>query len=113
MTTEDERVFNEIAYSLFPITPRRDGAIFDAFIGNPYVNDCRLENITTPTLIVHSTDDALAPYGSAQNAAVRMPSARFVTIDKGGHEFLGHQSLVPDAIHESLKSIRKQQPAGV
>lgn len=97
----------EVGESVFPIRPRRDGAVFDTFLGNPYVNSCPLEEITPPTLVIHAADDALAPYETAAKAAARMPQARFVTIDRGGHELLGHEVAVRQAVADSLLATRR------
>lgn len=113
LTKEVAQSLREVAESLFPIRPRRKGAVFDAFTGNPLVNNCPLERISVPTLIIHAADDALAPYQTACDAAARMPSERFVTIDAGGHEFLGHEAVVRDAVRDSLQEIRQPQRAGI
>jgi pimeloyl-ACP methyl ester carboxylesterase len=94
----------EIGKSVMPVKPRRDGAVFDTFIGNPHVNTRPLEEIATPTLIVHAADDALAPYKTATAAAARMAHAHFVTIERGGHEFLGREAEVRQAIHSLVES---------
>jgi pimeloyl-ACP methyl ester carboxylesterase len=99
----------EIAQSIFPVRPRRDGAVFDTFTGNPHVDSCPIEEIQVPTLLLHASDDALAPYQSATDAAARMPFARFITIGSGGHEFLGHEDRVRSAIHEYLDGIHSGQ----
>jgi pimeloyl-ACP methyl ester carboxylesterase len=99
----------EIAQSIFPVRPRREGAVFDAFTGNPHVDTCPIQDITVPTLIIHAADDALAPYKSACDAAARIPRARLVTVDAGGHEFLGHEALVRDAIHSYLLELHESQ----
>jgi pimeloyl-ACP methyl ester carboxylesterase len=96
----------EVARSIFPVRPRRSGAVFDAFSGNPHVDTCPIKDIHVPTVIVHASDDALAPYQSALNAAARMPFARFITIDSGGHEFLGQEALVREAIGTYLGTLR-------
>jgi pimeloyl-ACP methyl ester carboxylesterase len=112
-TSDERETLEEVATSIFPIPPKRDGAVFDTFTGNPHVDNCPIEDITVPTLIVHAADDSLAPYQSAHNAAARMPFARFVTIDKGGHEFLGTEREVRDAIKTYLSELRERQPVQV
>ncbi len=102
MSTEDHASFDPIADSFFPLQPRRKGAMFDSFVSNPGVDDAPLEDISVPTLIVHSADDPLAPYYSAEGAAARIPGARFVTIPNGGHLFLGHDEEVREEIHSFI-----------
>ena len=94
----------EISESMLPVPPRREGVVFDAFVGNPHVNSCSLEEITTPALLIHAVDDGLAPYQTAVDAAVRIPAIRFVSLT-GGHEFLGHEGAVQTAIHSALAEV--------
>lgn len=103
--------FQEVAASVFPIRLRRDGAVFDTFTGNPYVDTCPIENIGVPTLLLHAADDALAPYESACNAVARMPNARFITVESGGHEFLGQEATVRHAIREYLEALTTDRPS--
>lgn len=80
---------SEMADSLFPVGPRAQGALFDAFVSNADVNSYDLEELTVPTLIVHAQDDPLASYDAARRAAERIPGAVLVGIDSGGHLMLG------------------------
>jgi pimeloyl-ACP methyl ester carboxylesterase len=90
----DARVMAELLESIFPIGPRREGAIFDAYVSNPEVTSYPLEAVTVPTLIVHATDDPLASYDAASAAAARIPSARLVSLESGGHLQLGQAERV-------------------
>ena len=92
------RTIRAVGESIFPVTARRKGFIFDAFTGNIWVRRCHLEDIAVPTLIVHAADDNYAPYQHAVAAADRIPGAEFVTIDKGGHLFLGREAAVREAV---------------
>jgi pimeloyl-ACP methyl ester carboxylesterase len=95
---------------LFPLKPRRDGAVFDSFVGNLVADRFPLQRLTVPTLIVSAVDDRRAPYRFAARAAARMPAARLVTIERGGHLFLGYHSQVRDAITAFIQSVL---PAGI
>jgi pimeloyl-ACP methyl ester carboxylesterase len=69
-----------------PISLRRDGIYHDrATLGVLPEDVFRLEQITAPTLVVHAKDDGLQPYGHAQNTATRVPGARLVSYERGGH----------------------------
>ena len=70
---EQAHVIAEMVDSIFPLEPRRAGAVFDAFVSNPEVNGCPLESIEVPTLIVHAEDDPLASFEAAARAADRIP----------------------------------------
>jgi pimeloyl-ACP methyl ester carboxylesterase len=61
--------------------------------------------LTVPTLIVHAADDSLAPYASAVAAAPRIPHGSLVTIERGGHLFLGHEAQVRAAINSFVADL--------
>jgi pimeloyl-ACP methyl ester carboxylesterase len=87
MTSEDVRVVTEFIDSLFPMSP--EGYNFDLYVSNADVNSYNLEAIRVPTLIVHTKDDQLASHEASQRAAERIPGARFVSLESGGHLMLG------------------------
>ena len=92
MTAEDSRYVNEFIDSLFPVSA--DGFIFDAFVSNAGVNDYNLGAISVPTLIAHTKDDQLASHEASRRAAERIPGARFVSLESGGHLMLGQYKKV-------------------
>ena len=96
MTTEDRRYVNEFIDSLFPVST--DGFIFDAFVSNADVNNYDLEAISVPTLIAHTKDDQLASHDASKRAAERIPGARFVSLDSGGHLMIGQQERQREAL---------------
>jgi pimeloyl-ACP methyl ester carboxylesterase len=93
---EDDRFIAEFIDSLFPVSPR--GVDFDAFISNAAVNDYPLEDIGVPTLIVHTKDDQLASHNASQRAAQRIPGARFVSLESGGHLMIGQTKIIRDEL---------------
>ena len=56
-----------------------------------------LEGICLPTLIVH-TKDQIASHDASQRAAERIPGARFVTLESGGHLMIGQTPIVRDEL---------------
>jgi pimeloyl-ACP methyl ester carboxylesterase len=96
MTSADARFVAEFIDSLFPVSPA--GFIFDAFMSNADVNDYNLEAISVPTLIAHTKDDQLASHEASQRAAERIPGARFVSLESGGHLMLGQQKKGRDEL---------------
>lgn len=95
---EQTAYVEEMLDSIFPLKPRANGAVFDAFSSNPEINEYSLEQISVPTLIIHSMDDPLASYGASREAAGRIPKATLVGLDSGGHLGLGQTAKVRDAI---------------
>lgn len=92
--TEEGRVIMELSDGIFPVAPRAPGAVFDAFTGNPDVNDYPLEELAVPTLLIHARDDPLCSYEAAREAAGRIPGAAFLSLDSGGHLELGQTERV-------------------
>jgi pimeloyl-ACP methyl ester carboxylesterase len=87
MTSDDARFVTEFIDSLFPMSPA--GYNFDLYVSNADVNFYNLEAIRVPTLIVHTKDDQLASHEASKRAAERIPGARFVSLESGGHLMLG------------------------
>jgi pimeloyl-ACP methyl ester carboxylesterase len=90
---------------LFPLKPRRDGAVFDGFVSNLAADRFPFEELTVPTLVVHARDDHLAPYRFAADAASRIPGATLVTIERGGHLFMGHDDQVRESIRAFVQPL--------
>jgi pimeloyl-ACP methyl ester carboxylesterase len=107
-TTDEAARVAVLVDSIFPVSPRVTGAVFDAYVGDPDVNGYPLEQIGAPTLIVHAKDDPLASYDAAVRAAGRIPHARLVSPESGGHLLLGHD----DAVRVELTKFLTESVAG-
>jgi pimeloyl-ACP methyl ester carboxylesterase len=94
LTDEDVRFVSEFIDSMFPVATKMQGVTFDAFVSNADVNGYDLEAITVPTLLVHTRDDPLASYEAAERAAGRVPGARLVSLESGGHLIVGQAERV-------------------
>lgn len=107
LTREEKRVTADIMRSILPIQPRQEGAVFDMYVSNTDMSnrkeEYRLETISAPTLLVNAVDDPLAGYERAKTAGRRIPSARLVSIPRGGHIMLGAGDLVRSEIAGFLK----------
>ncbi len=91
LTPEYEADIEEMMKNLLPVSPRAAGAIFDMYVSNPDINrGYPFEKISVPTLIVNAKDDPLARYKNARSLAERIPGAKLLTIENGGHLLLGH-----------------------
>jgi pimeloyl-ACP methyl ester carboxylesterase len=101
---EDAQAMTDLLESIFPIGPRRAGAVFDAYTSNPEVTGYPLEALAVPTLIVHAMDDPLASYDAASAAAARIPGARLVSLESGGHLQLGQAERVRAEVEAFLAS---------
>ena len=96
MSGDDVRYVNEFIDSLFPMSPA--GSDFDLFVSNADVATYNLAAISVPTLIAHTKDDQLASHEASQRAAARIPGARFVSLESGGHLMLGQQKKAGDEL---------------
>ena len=104
-TPDEAATIRAVSELQFPLTPRRLGAIFDGFVSNLAADQFPFEELTVPTLIVSAVDDPWARHPYAVTAAARIPGAKLVTIDRGGHLFLGHDAQVRAAIGAFLASV--------
>ena len=100
MSGDDARFVNEFIDSLFPMSP--EGVNFDLFVSNADVTSYNLEAIRVPTLIAHTIDDQLASHEASRRAAERIPGARFVSLESGGHLMLGQQQKGRDELADFL-----------
>jgi pimeloyl-ACP methyl ester carboxylesterase len=107
MTAEDARFVKEFIDSLFPVMP--EGYDFDVSVSNVDVNDYNLESIGVPTLIVHTKDDRLASHDASKRAAARIPGARFVSLESGGHLMLGQAEVVRNELADFFADRRDRR----
>jgi pimeloyl-ACP methyl ester carboxylesterase len=111
LTPEYEVEVAEVMKTILPVNPRSDGALFDMYISNPDVNTgYSLEEIAVPVLIVNAVDDPLTLYKNAQSAAERIPGAKLVTIEDGGHMMLGHEERIRSIIAAFLDEHTSTRP---
>lgn len=50
-----------------------------------------LPKVSVPTLVLHSSDDAVAPFSEGRRLAAEIPHARFVQLDSKNHVLLEHE----------------------
>ena len=97
---QDERAYlSQVWKSANPVSLRRRGMLNDLV---PRANDYPLESITAPTLIVHAVDDTINSFSHAKYAAERIPGARFLKLDSGGHLKLGQRDRVEKEVRGFL-----------
>jgi pimeloyl-ACP methyl ester carboxylesterase len=107
MSSDDVRYVNEFIDSLFPMSP--EGYNFDLFVSNADVTNYNLEAIRVPTLIAHTKDDQLASHEASQHAAERIPGARFVSLESGGHLMLGQTKIIRDELTDFFAERRDRR----
>ncbi|MEJ2738040.1 MAG: alpha/beta hydrolase [Anaerolineae bacterium] len=111
LTPEYEADVAGVMKTVLPVRPRSDGALFDMYVSNLEVNTgYPLEEVAAPVLIVNAVDDPLTLYRNAQSAAERIPGAKLVTIEDGGHMLLGHQERIRSEIAAFLDEYLAARP---
>jgi pimeloyl-ACP methyl ester carboxylesterase len=90
-TASDSTIVDEAEASLFPTSLKKPGVLFDLYEGNPSVQTLPLEQIAAPTAVISARDDGLSAFDNAVSAVDRIPEARLIAYDDGGHLLLGRQ----------------------
>jgi pimeloyl-ACP methyl ester carboxylesterase len=83
---EKERAMRMVE-SVAPLSLRSAGIAVDS---NPPNDEPPFEKITAPTLIVSARDDLFKTAPAAEYAASRIPGAKLILFDDGGHLLIGH-----------------------
>jgi 2-hydroxy-6-oxonona-2,4-dienedioate hydrolase len=100
--SEGERArVNDLAQRILPVSARAAGLRDDTRLGKrlgPYA----LEAIRVPTLVVSARDDGFGTYAAAQHSASRIPGAKFIGFEDGGHLLVGHDDAVRTEIVQLL-----------
>lgn len=100
-TASEKARVDELIRRILPVSARAAGLIDDTRLGKglgPYP----LDRITAPTLLVSARDDGFGTYAGAEYTASRIPGARFIGFDEGGHLLVGHDEAVQSAVLELL-----------
>ncbi len=98
---EEKARLMEILQTLLPTYLRCRGLVNDAS-QLARIGRYPLERIAAPTLVIHAVDDVLAPFAHGQFSAQTIPGARLLTLNSGGHLWLGQREKLVAAITEFL-----------
>jgi pimeloyl-ACP methyl ester carboxylesterase len=83
-----------------------EGSEPDPRAAPPWPDRFPFEQLTVPTLVISARDDDLAPYRFAAEAARRIPTATLVSVDDGGHLFMGRdvegRAAIAAFVHELI-----------
>src|SRR5215203_1138214 len=97
---------DDVVDSMKPISLRQDGIYHDRATLTVLPEDVfRLEQIAVPTLVVHAVDDGLQPYSHGENTATKVPDAKFISYEQGGHLLL----LQLDDVREKVATFHERQ----
>lgn len=95
-------IIDELIKTAYPTSLRISGMLNDAYQID-HQGYLPLEEITTPTLVIHGTADDVVPFEQGVNSAARIPGARFLPIYEGTHYcILTHLEITRPAIMSFL-----------
>lgn len=97
---EQDRV-NALANQILPVSQRAAGLRDDTGLGRR-LPPMALETIRVPTLIASARDDGFGTFDRSRYTASRIPGARFVGFDSGGHLLVGRQDALRAVLAEWL-----------
>ena len=92
---------NALLDHILPVSKRAAGLRSDSVLGKNMAS-YPLESIRAPTLVVSVRDDGYGTYASSQYTASRIPGAKFIGFDTGGHIWVGHDDEVQAEIVKLL-----------
>jgi pimeloyl-ACP methyl ester carboxylesterase len=102
LTPRDDAILTRALEAMIPMSRRREGILLD---GEMFADlDQPLERITVPALVIHALDDTLVSYDHGVHTAGRIPGARFVSLESGGHFLAGRHERVRAETVEFLGS---------
>lgn len=104
-SAEHKRI-NAMLDDILPVSKRAAGLRSDT-AASKHLTPSPLETITAPTLIISARDDACGTFASAQYTASRIPGARFVGFERGGHTFVGHNDAVVAKILKLVTAVNQ------
>lgn len=104
---ERERArIDEVLRSVLPLSSRTAGLNNDARIA-ALLTRYDLENIRVPTLVIALQDDLYGMFAGAQYTAQHIAGAKFVSYERGGHLWVGHQDEVMEAVASFSRACRQ------
>lgn len=102
-SAQEQARVNAMAERVLPVSQRALGLRDDTRLGKG-LRPAALETIRVPTLAISARDDGFGTYAGAEYTASRIPGARFIGYDSGGHLLVGRDEAVRDAIAGWLRS---------
>lgn len=95
--------FKAMLKTIYPMSVRSQGMFNDMMQGKD-LQDMPLEEIKTPTLVMHGDSDKMVPYEQGLASAERIPNAEMVTFENGDHlAFITHLETSKPALQTFLE----------
>jgi len=100
----DEAWLQTLLAYMLPVQPRRAGLLND-FETILRLDISPLEEIRTPTLVIHARDDSLISIKQGRFSAKHIPHSRLVELPSGGHLLLGQRARLEADVNSFLKAV--------
>ncbi|MGY6552442.1 MAG: alpha/beta fold hydrolase [Erythrobacter sp.] len=100
-SAEERRFADSLIDGFLPASARLSGVVNEGAAVDPRAS-FGLEAIRAPTLIAHSRDDRLNPVAIAEELGRRIPDARIIIWERGGHLLLGHHGELQEQVASFL-----------
>ena len=81
-TQEQKELANELLDVMHPMSLRQEGTVTDGLIIKDFIIP---DNISVPTLIIHSKNDGLVSYDHAVYSNQHIKGSKLILYEKGGH----------------------------
>lgn len=94
--TEEEGMIGRLIDGFSPASQRVPGIANEGAAIDPDAL-YEIERIAAPTFVLHSRDDRLNQFAIGEDLAQRIPGARFIAYESGGHLMLGHHASTREA----------------
>jgi pimeloyl-ACP methyl ester carboxylesterase len=101
-SAQDQAAVMRLVRSIEPLSERFAGINIDS---QPDLAPRPLETLKVPTLLVTARDDLFNTHPSAEYAASRIPGAKLVVFDQGGHLLVGHGDEVRQTVGAFLAGL--------
>ena len=102
LNTDQRLLIEHLIDYMNPVSLRAAGTRFDNTATMP--NE-RIRAVRAPTLILHAVDDTLQLYRNAEFAASRIPDARLVRFERGGHLlFAVERSAIANLVQQHIRN---------
>ena len=102
LTPHGRQTLEEATRMILPVSWRRKGILYDAN-NQSHERPYPLERITVPTLLVSTQDDLYKTLANARVAASRIPNARLIEFQSGGHLMLDQDAELWPAVAEFIR----------
>ena len=102
LTPLEQAFVDDIVNAFQPVTGRTGGLRNEGAAISPDAHYL-VQEIRTPTLVVHSRDDHINPFTFGEYTAQHIPGAQFMPLMTGGHLLLGHHAEVRARVNALLR----------